>query len=57
MNATEFEVGIRNYFLDLVKNSKQFDYLPKEEKKKFKKWLTCVPLNELLCIHSRKGEE
>jgi hypothetical protein len=56
MDAREYEIDIRNYFLGLIKNSKHFNYLPKEEKKKFKKWLTCVPLNELLRIH-RKGEE
>ena len=54
MNAQKYEVDLRNYFLGLIKKSKHFDYLPREEKKKFKKWLTCVPLNELLYIRERE---
>jgi len=57
MNATDYEVDLRNYFLGLIKKSRHFDYLPKEEKEKFKKWLTCVPLNELLNIKKRRQNE
>ena len=57
MDATKFEVDLRNYFLGLIKNSKHYDYLPKEEKEKFKKWLTCVDLRELAEVHKICVEE